>query len=54
MRKTGLARNAGISLLSVDRIEKGMSCRIETKGKIILILAIGYDFSDKGLILKNG
>ena len=36
MTKTELARNAGISPLTVDRIEKGMSCRIETKRKIIL------------------
>jgi DNA-binding XRE family transcriptional regulator len=41
MSKAELARNAGISPLTVDRIEKGMSCRIETKRKIIL--AFGYD-----------
>jgi len=35
----------------VDRIEKGMSCRIETKRKIIL--AFGYDLWDKGLVFKN-
>ena len=52
MSKAELARNAGISPLTVDRIEKGMSCRIETKRKIIL--AFGYDLSDKGLIFKNG
>ena len=52
MSKAELARNAGISLLTVDRIEKGMSCRIETKRKIIL--AFGYDLYDKGLIFKNG
>jgi DNA-binding XRE family transcriptional regulator len=47
-----LARNAGISPLTVDRIEKGMSCRIETKRKILL--AFGYDLSEKDLIFKNG
>lgn len=52
MSKAQLARNAGISPLTVDRIENGMSCRIETKRKIIL--AFGYDLSDKGLIFKNG
>jgi DNA-binding XRE family transcriptional regulator len=51
MTKTELARVAGISPLTVDRIEKGMSCRIETKRKIIL--AFGYNLSDKGLIFKN-
>ncbi len=42
-RNSELARNAGISPLTVDRIEKGMSCGIETKRKIIL--AFGYDLS---------
>ena len=51
MSRAELARNAGISPLTVDRIEKGMSCRIATKRKIIL--AFGYDLSDKGLIFKN-
>ena len=51
MSRAELARNAGISPLTVDRIEKGMSCRIETKRKIIL--AFGYDLTDKGLIFKN-
>jgi DNA-binding XRE family transcriptional regulator len=51
MSKAELARNAGISRLTVDRIERGMSCRIETKRKIIL--AFGYDLSDRGLIFKN-
>jgi DNA-binding XRE family transcriptional regulator len=51
MSKAELARNAGISRLTVDKIEKGMSCRIETKRKIIL--AFGYDLSDKGLNFKN-
>ena len=51
MSKAELARNAGISPLTVDRIEKGMSCRIETKRKIIL--AFGYELSDKDLIFKN-
>ena len=51
MSKAELARNAGISPLTVYRIEKGMSCRIETKRKIIL--AFGYALSDKGLVFKN-
>ena len=51
MSKAELTRNAGISPLTVYRIEKGMSCRIETKRKIIL--AFGYALSDNGLIFKN-
>ena len=51
MSKAELARKAGISSLTLDRIEKGLSCRIETKRKIIL--AFGYDLSDRGLIFSN-
>ena len=51
MSRAELAGIAGISPLTVDRIEKGMSCRIETKRKIVL--AFGYDLSDKGLIFQN-
>jgi DNA-binding XRE family transcriptional regulator len=51
MSKAELARTAGISSLTIDRIEKGMDCRIETKRKIIL--AFGYGLSDKGLIFAN-
>ena len=52
MSKAELARKAGVSPLTIDRIEKGKSCRMETKRKIIL--ALGYDLSDKNKIfLKN-
>ncbi len=45
MSKAELARKAGVSSLTIDRIEKGKSCRMETKRKIIL--ALGYDLTDK-------
>ena len=45
MSKAELARKAGVSPLTIDRIEKGKSCRMETKRKIIL--ALGYKLSDK-------
>ena len=45
MGKSGLAKKPGISPLTIDRIEKGGNCRIETKRKIIL--ALGYDLSEK-------
>jgi DNA-binding XRE family transcriptional regulator len=45
MSKAELARKAGVSSLTIDRIEKGKSCRMETKRKIIL--ALGYNLSDK-------
>jgi DNA-binding XRE family transcriptional regulator len=51
LSKAELARKAGLSLLTIDRLEKGLSCRIETKRKIIL--ALGYSLSDKGLVFTN-
>ena len=48
MSKGELARKAGVSSLTIDRIEKGKSCRMETKRKIIL--ALGYDLSDKSKV----
>jgi DNA-binding XRE family transcriptional regulator len=40
-----LARKAGVSPLTIDRIERGKDCRMETKRKIIL--ALGYKLSEK-------
>jgi len=45
MSKAELARKAGISPLTVDRIEKGEVCRMATMRKIIL--AFGLSLSDK-------
>ena len=45
LSKTELARLAGVSPLTIDRIEKGNGCRFETKRKIIL--ALGYELSEK-------
>ena len=38
--KSELAREAGLSALTIDRIEKGKSCRLETKKKIIQALRL--------------
>ena len=51
MSKAELARKAGVSSLTIDRIEKGKSCRMETKRKIIL--ALGFDLSDKGKVFLD-
>ncbi|MBW1887876.1 MAG: helix-turn-helix domain-containing protein [Deltaproteobacteria bacterium] len=48
MSKAELARKAGVSPLTIDRIEKGKNCRMETKRKIIL--ALGYNLSEKNKI----
>ena len=50
--KAELARKAGVSPLTIDRIEKGKNCRMETKRKIIE--ALGYDLSDKEKVFPEG
>jgi len=45
MSKAELSRKAGISPITITRIENGMPCRMETKRKILL--ALGYKISDK-------
>jgi DNA-binding XRE family transcriptional regulator len=45
MSKAELARKAGISPLTVDRIEKGAPCRMATMRKIIF--ALGLSLSDR-------
>ncbi len=51
MSKAELARKAKLSALTVDRIEKGKNCRLETKRKIIL--ALGYSLSDKNKVFPE-
>ena len=51
LSKAELARKAGVSPLTIDRIEKGKACRMETKRKIII--ALGYKLSDKDKIFLN-
>jgi DNA-binding XRE family transcriptional regulator len=48
MSKAELARKAGLSALTIDRIEKGMACRMDTKRKILL--ALGLKLTDKDRI----
>jgi len=52
LTKAELAIKAGVSPLTIDRIEKEKSCRIETKRKIIL--ALGYKVNDKDKVFPNG
>jgi DNA-binding XRE family transcriptional regulator len=51
MSKAELARKAGVSPLTIDRIERGKNCRMETRRKIIL--ALGYNLSDKDKIFHE-
>ncbi len=43
--KAELARKAGVSALTIDRVESGKECRMDTKRKIIL--ALGLKLSEK-------
>lgn len=45
LSKAELARKAGVSPLTVDRIENGAECRLDTKRKIIL--ALGKKLEEK-------
>lgn len=38
LSKAELARRAGVSPLTIDRVESGLECRVDTKRKIILAL----------------
>ncbi len=51
MSKAELARKAGLSALTIDRVENGMSCRMDTKRKIIL--ALGLKLADKNKVFVN-
>ncbi|MBN2493538.1 MAG: helix-turn-helix domain-containing protein [Deltaproteobacteria bacterium] len=47
MSKAELARKAGLSALTIDRVEAGYNCRMDTKRKIILALGLKIAEKDK-------
>jgi DNA-binding XRE family transcriptional regulator len=51
LSKAELARLAGISPLTVDRVERGMPCRIATRRK--MLSALGLKLSQKGRLFKD-
>jgi len=55
MSKAELARKAGLSTLTIDRVEAGRPCRLDTKRKVLL--ALGLRISDKdrvfGALVEN-
>ena len=55
MAKAELARRAGVSESTVDRIEAGHDCRMETKRKILFALGLTVQESTKIFPrLRNG
>ena len=51
MSKAELSRKANVSPITLSRIESGMTCRVETKRKILL--ALGYKLTEKDKIFKD-
>ncbi len=47
LSKSEIARRAGVSPLTIDRIEKGCNCRMDTKRKIIEALGLKIVEKDK-------
>ena len=45
MSKAELARRANLSVLTIDRVEKGFECRMDTKRKILE--ALGLSLADR-------
>jgi len=53
MAKAELARKAGVSESTIDRVEAGHDCRMETKRKILFALGLSLQESTK-LFPRNG
>lgn len=51
MSKSELARKAGVSVVTIDRVERGEVCRLETMRKIIL--ALGYTLEDRHKVFQE-
>ena len=51
MSKAELARKAGLSTLTIDRLEAGRPCRLDTKRKVLL--ALGLKVSDKDRVFGD-
>ncbi len=49
--KSELARLAGVTPATIDRIERGEDCRMETKRKIVL--ALGFELAEKDKVFAD-
>ena len=54
MAKAELARKAGVSESTIDRVEAGHACRMETKRKILFALGLTLQESQKLFPRNNG
>ncbi len=55
MSKAELARKAGLSTLTIDRIEAGRPCRLDTKRKILIALGLRVGDKDQifGMLMQD-
>lgn len=51
LSKAELGRRAGISAVTIDRIEEGKVCRVDTMRKILL--GLGLSLEDKALVFGD-
>lgn len=51
LSKAEFARKAGLSALTVDRVEGGMPCRMDTMRKILV--ALGLKLSEKNRVFPG-
>jgi DNA-binding XRE family transcriptional regulator len=49
--KTELAKLAGVSPLTIDRIEKGMPCRVGSQRRIVL--ALGLKITERRRVFRD-
>jgi DNA-binding XRE family transcriptional regulator len=52
LSKAELARKSGLSTLTIDRVEAGRPCRLDTKRKILLALSLRI--TDKDQVFSPG
>ncbi len=52
LSKAELARKAGVSVLTITRIEQGMECRMDTMRKVIQ--ALGYKIEERHKVFPGG
>lgn len=51
MSKAELARKTGLSVQTIDRVEKGHICRLDTKRKILM--ALGMKLEDRKKVFDD-
>lgn len=51
MSKAELARKTGLSVQTIDRVEKGHFCRLDTKRKILM--ALGLKLEDRRKVFDD-